>query len=116
MYNKLLFSLILTTILITASLTLMVNMNNNKSLTKNEIDTAINQAKYLYTQEKEKGRDFSSGSCLSDALMPNWVVDIAHKPRMEIDDLPQNQCPSFVEGRSKHFVELDPEGNLIRAE
>jgi hypothetical protein len=59
--------------------------------------------------------DFSCGPCLSDALMPDWVLDVAHNPRQAMDDLPSNQCPSFREGRAKHFVELDLEGNLIRA-
>ena len=82
---------------------------------KNEIDIAINQAKHLYRQQKEQGKNFSNGPCLSDALLPNWVVDIAHNPRIPIDDFPQNQCPGFLEGRAQHFVELDPNGNLIRA-
>jgi len=47
--------------------------------------------------------------------MPGWVLDLVHNPRQPIDDLPENQCNSFVEGRSKHFVELDIEGDLIKA-
>lgn len=116
MSKNLLLLLTLTVILITAYLTIVTNALLPKSLSKSEVDTAINQAKHLYQQEKDKGRDFSNGPCLSDALLPNWVVDIAHNPRLSTDDLPGNQCPSNVEGRSQHFVELDPEGNLIRAE
>jgi hypothetical protein len=115
MPKNLILVLVLAIILITAYLTLLINSDLPKSLSKNEIDTAINQANHLYRQEKAKGRDFSSGPCLSDALLPNWVVDIAHSPRQSIDDLDQNQCPSFKQGRSLHFVELDPNGNLIRA-
>ena len=47
--------------------------------------------------------------------MPGWVVDIAHSPRLSIDDLPENQCPAYLQGSAQHFVELDPKGNLIRA-
>jgi len=101
-------------ILITASLTLAFNVDFSKP-PKYETDNAVNQAQLLYQQEKERGRDFSSGPCLSDALMSNWVVDIAHSPRLAIDDKTENQCPSYVGGRSQHFVELDLEGNLIRA-
>lgn len=115
MPKNLILLLVLTIILITAYLTLAVNAGLPKSLSRAEIDTAINQAKHLYRQEKEKHRDFSNGPCLSDALLPNWVVDIAHSPRLPIDDLPQNQCPAYLEGKAQHFVELDPEGNLIRA-
>ncbi len=115
MPKNLLVFLILTTIVITAFLTLTLNSGNPKSISRAELETAINQANHLYRQEKSKGRDFSTGPCLSDALLPGWVVDIAHNPRLPIDDLPQNQCLVNSEGRLKHFVELDPDGNLIRA-
>ncbi len=115
MPKNLLFILSLIIILITAYITLIINAGLPKSLTKSDVDTAINQANHLYRQEKAKGRDFSTGPCLSDALLPNWVVDIAHNPRLPSDDLPQNQCPAILSGRAQHFVELDPAGNLIRA-
>lgn len=114
MPKNLLFLVSLMTILFTAYLTVVINTDTTK-LPKVEIETATNQAKHLYRQEKEKGRDFSEGPCLSDALMPNWVVDIAHNPRISADDLPQNMCPGFLQGNAQHFIELDPEGNLIRA-
>ena len=114
MPKNLLLLLSLAVILITAFLTLAKDAGLPKSVPKSEIDTAINQAKYLYSFQKIE--DLSNGPCLSDALMPNWVVDIAHSPRQAVDDLPENQCPSYREGRSKHFVELDPDGNLITAE
>lgn len=106
--------LALVVILVTAILTLALNNNSAKSPSKNEIDTAINQAKYLYRQKKMTGEDFSNGPCLSNALMPNWVLDIAHNPRQSIDDSLENQCPAYREGRAQHFVELDLEGNVIR--
>jgi hypothetical protein len=43
-------------------------------------------------------------------------ADIAHYPRLAIDDDPANQCAAYRDGTTHHFVELDPEGNLIRAE
>lgn len=116
MSKNLLLVLTLTVILITAYWTLAINARLPKSLSQTEIDTAVNQAQHLYRQEKGKNRDFSNGPCLSDALLPGWVMDIVHNPRLPIDDLTENQCPGFVEGRMKHIVELDLEGNLIRAE
>lgn len=102
---------------LTAFVTLVVNNAFVKTgPSKSEFDTAVNQAKYLYSQRKKLGEDFSKGPCLSEALMPDWVVDIAHNPRSPVDDLPENQCEAFREGRAKHFVELDLEGNLIRAQ
>lgn len=102
-------------IIITAVATLLFNNVGQRTPSKSESDTASNQAKFLYRQKKDRGEDLSSGPCLSNALMPNWVADIAHNPRLPIDDLQANQCPAYLEGRAQHFVELDPSGNLIRA-
>ena len=105
----------LVVIIITSLATLYLNSGGPKVTPKSEIDTATNQAKFLYSQRKKAGEDFSNGPCLSNALMPDWVADIAYSPRLPIDDLPENQCPVYLEGRAGHFVELDTEGNLIRA-
>lgn len=110
--KSLLVALALTAVILTALITYILNSGGVK---KSDIDIAVNQAKYLYEMEKGKGRDFSTGPCLSNALMPDWVADIAHSPRQTIDDLAANQCPAYLEGRARHFVELDLEGNLIRA-
>lgn len=111
----LLFTIALVVIILTGFATLFLNRGEQKAIPKSEIDTAVNQAKFLYSQRKEMGEDFSNGPCLSNALMPGWVVDIAHSPRLSADDLPENQCPSYIEGKAQHFVELDLDGNLIRA-
>lgn len=79
-----------------------------------EADKAVNQAQYIFKIKKESGEDFQNGLCLSNDLLPNWVADIAHDPRQQIDDLPENQCSAYLEGRAKHFVELSTEGQLIR--
>lgn len=115
MPKNLLFIMALIVISATAYFTVMMNADSSK-ISKAETETAVNQARLLYKQQKETGRDLSNGPCLSDALLPNWVLDIAHNPRQPIDDLPQNQCSGFREGRAQHFVELDSEGNLIRAQ
>ncbi len=112
----LLLSIALSVIIFTGIATLVFNHKDQKVPSKLEIDTAVNQAQYFYRQRKESGEDFSNGPCLSNALMPGWVVDIVHKPRIPIDDLPENQCPAFIEGKAQHFVELDLNGNLVRAE
>lgn len=79
-----------------------------------EYDTAVNQAMHFYSLRAQTGEDLSEGPCLSNALLPGWVADIAHSPRVAVDDLPQNQCSAYLEGRAQHFVELDLEGNVIR--
>lgn len=115
MSKVLLLTISLVVVVITAIATYTLNSNSQKSVKKSELDVVVNQAKYLYRLEKEKGRDFSAGPCLSNALMPGWVLDVAHKPRVPSDDLPENQCSAFREGTAAHFVELDTDGNLIRA-
>ncbi|MCL5411224.1 MAG: hypothetical protein M1150_00560 [Patescibacteria group bacterium] len=80
-------------------------------------EEAIRRAKGIYAQKKARGDNFLEGPCISNGdEIPGWVVDIAHYPRRVIDDLPQYQCPAYRLGKIRHFVELDPDGNLIRAE
>lgn len=65
---------------------------------------------------KEKlaaGVDLSNGPCLSNQIADNWVCDVAHKPRQEVDNDPANQCPKFGK-TAMHFVEVDPECNFIK--
>lgn len=83
---------------------------------RSDKESAIAKAKEVYSVLKNKGADFSKGPCIAEDLMPDWVADIAHNPRTNVDNLTENQCQSFREGKSHHFVELDPEGNFIRAE
>lgn len=77
---------------------------------------AVTQAQEVYKQLKSLETDFSSGPCIAERLMDDWVADIAHNPRRAIDNLPANQCQSFIKGETHHFVELDFQGNLIRAQ
>ncbi|OGD85191.1 hypothetical protein A2696_01705 [Candidatus Curtissbacteria bacterium RIFCSPHIGHO2_01_FULL_41_13] len=74
----------------------------------------LKNALNLYAQKKQERIDFSNGPCLGE-IAPDWVADIAHNPRQAVDDKPENQCADFREGRAHHFVELDPNGNLITA-
>lgn len=114
-FKEKLFVFSLGVIVITSALTIYVNYDPSRYQNKIDLEKAISQANHLYNLRKIMKTDFSSGPCLSNALMPGWVVDIAHNPRIPLDDLEQNQCQSFIEGSAKHFVELDPDGNLIRA-
>jgi len=83
---------------------------------KADEDLAIAKAKELWRAKFITGEDLSNGPCLSNEVVPDWVADIAHDPRQAVDDLPENQCSAYREGRAHHFVELDPAGNLIRAQ
>lgn len=81
-----------------------------------ERDIAIAQAKNIFQQKLALGEDFSSGPCLSERVINDWVADIAHNPRIDQDNQPENQCQNYRNGIAHHFVELDLEGNIIRAE
>ena len=96
-------------------LLLHVRPVNNKQAEYDEFELAvIAKAKQIYAEKKSAGTDMSAGPCLSNELDINWVLDVAHNPRDPVDDLPENQCSFFREGRAKHFVELDLTGGLIR--
>jgi hypothetical protein len=83
--------------------------------TDGERERAIAAAQTAYEEAAAEGRDFTHGPCLG-LVLENWVADVAHDPRQEVDDLPENQCEAYRSGEAEHFVELDPEGELIRAE
>jgi len=83
------------------------------AVTKN---AAIAEAKAVFIAQEGEGVDFTNGPCLTNTLLSDWVADIAHNPRQAVDDLPENQCNAYRSGTAHHFVELDPEGQLIRAE
>jgi hypothetical protein len=88
------------------------NINNPKY---SDYETElIARAKQIYKQKVEQGLDLKNGPCLSDELDGDWVLDISHDPREAIDDLLENECPAYRDGRAKHFIELDEEGRVIR--
>ena len=74
----------------------------------------VQKAQELFKQKKIEGLDMSNGPCLTNELVPDWVVDVAHSPRQSVDSKAENQCSAFMEGKAKHFIELDIEGNLIK--
>ena len=63
--------------------------------------------------------DLESGPCLSDDHpdwdIDDWVCDVAHSPREDVDNLPENQCQEFRDGEAHHFVEVDPNCEFIKA-
>ena len=65
-----------------------------------------------------KGMDLTDGPCIAEQLpdLPDWVADVAHDPRTDVDDEAENQCDRYREGEAHHFVELTPDGELIRAQ
>lgn len=114
--NKLLIS-VLIFISIVAVTTVVIMDGKSKTYKKGvspETDKAVAQARFIYEQKKKQNLDLSNGPCLSNDLMANWVLDLVHRPRQEVDNKPENQCQAYLEGRAQHFVELDLAGNLVR--
>ena len=76
--------------------------------------STIANAKRAYAAAKANGVDMSNGPCLG-TVAPDWVADVAHDPRQAVDDDPANQCAAYRSGEAHHFVEFDPDGNVIRS-
>ena len=58
--------------------------------------------------------ELSMGPCIEENLLRDWVCDVAHNPRTDVDDDPANQCANFRNGNASHFVEVDEDCNVIR--
>lgn len=119
--------LIIITIFISLILTACQAERSKPSLDLNKINwgleaqIALQKAESIYQEAKSQGVDFSNGPCLANSLHGNpdypetmWVLDIAHNPRQEVDNQPENQCAAFREGKVENFIELDPNGQVIK--
>ncbi len=83
---------------------------------KNNKQEAINLCIQLC---QNSNLNLTNGPCLSDDNpqwnINDWVCDVAHWPRQSVDNLAENQCKDFREGKANHFVEVDENCELIRA-
>jgi hypothetical protein len=77
---------------------------------------AVKEAREAFRKADLSAAELQRGPCVAERLpgLPDWVVDVAHDPRVAIDDQPQNQCRRYREGEAGHFVEVDPGGDVIR--
>jgi len=88
--------------------------HGNPSLTPGyvlEQQYMINDSLVLYDEKKTQGMNFSS-QCIG--TLDDYAVDIVHVPRVSDDDLPENQCSDYLEGKVHHFIELDENGEIVR--
>lgn len=83
------------------------------SVSENKKQELIRLAKERFNTRKSQGVNMENGPCLG-IIATGWVVDIVHNPREPIDDKPENQCSAYKNGSASHFIELDPDGNLIK--
>ena len=77
-----------------------------------EQQDAINCALNLYQEKKSGGMQFNS-QCLG--VCENYAVDIVHVPRNDEDNQEENQCSIYRDRIVTKFIELDKEGNIVRA-
>ena len=82
-------------------------------------EAAVTRCLEICKQKLSRRTDLSVGPCLANQVDTDWVCDVVHSPRQEVDNLPENQCSAWREaseqGRTMHFVEVDLECNFIRA-
>ncbi len=74
----------------------------------------INCQELCQTKLSTNGIQAEDSPCLSNEVVPDWVCDIAHSPRQDVDNLPANQCEAFRTGGAHHFVELDGNCSIIK--
>jgi hypothetical protein len=105
-------------ILVAVAIAGLVLIFTHSPIETRDSDRAVFTCVFLCKTLKNEGQNLDSGPCLSSSWdaweMDEWVCDIAHWPREERDNLPENQCPEYGV-TAGHFVELDPDCGFIRA-
>ena len=109
--KKLIIILILSLILINACSNQKISNNFNQQIQEISVEQkCIN----LCLEELNKNTNLDNGPCLSQEIEEDWVCDVAHSPRQSIDNIQENQCSSYREDLTHHFVEVTPECGFIR--
>lgn len=82
-----------------------------------EVDLAKVQCIELCLGAEREELDLTQGPCLGNPItnMADWVCDVAHNPRQDVDNKTENQCSAFRDGTAKHFVEVDFWCNFIKS-
>lgn len=72
------------------------------------------KARLRYLEAVAKGQNLQNGPCLGK-IADGWVLDIAHLPRLKIDENIENQCQqaAFEKSPRSHLVEMSPKGEII---
>ena len=84
-------------------------------ITQESLDAIVQYGQVVLTERRNAGDDLSAGPCLDNSeKFDGWVIDIAHDPRVEADDNPDNQCSAYRRGLAKNFIELSEMGDIIQ--
>ena len=105
-------------VLVTTTLALAACGSGGSNVNPSGSERAVDEAQTAFREAQASGVDLSTGPCISESLptLPDWVADVAHDPRQPIDDEAANQCQRYRSGEAHHFVELNLDGRLIRAQ
>jgi hypothetical protein len=97
---------------------LIAGCGGGSGSSQSETDEAMAAAQTAFQQAKSSGTDLDRGPCIAEQLpgLPDWAADVAHQPRQPVDNDPANQCTSYRSGQTHHFVELAPDGQIIKAQ
>lgn len=68
----------------------------------------ISCANYLFDNFNQTKNSQCLGTC------DNYAVDLVHVPRTAEDNLPENQCPDYLNAKVTHIIELDKNGEIVR--
>lgn len=81
-----------------------------------ESDIARSQCVEFCKAAIQNETDIKSGPCLGNPIpnMRDWVCDVAHNPRQDVDNKIENQCADFADGKAKHFIEVDENCDFIK--
>jgi len=79
-----------------------------------EQQEAIMQALELYSQKKSEGMQFSSQCLGVVGENVKYAVDVVHVPRVEEDNIVENQCEDYQLREVSNFIELDKDGKIVR--
>jgi len=105
-------------IVIVTGIMLLSGCIGDDSPNLNEKSKAVELCKQLCYDALAEDMNLSNGPCLSDDNdkwnVEDWVCDVAHNPRQEIDNLRENQCRDFYEGKAHHFIEVNEKCEVIR--
>ena len=90
----------------------------NSPIEVTDADRAVYLCIFLCKASANEGLSMDDGPCLSSGSpaweVENWVCDVAHWPREDVDNLPVNQCPEYG-STAHHFVEVNPGCGFIRS-
>lgn len=115
--NNIYILIILIIILIVVAILLISTRSTitNTNKTNSNKQLAISRCISICYSKLDAGVNLNNGPCISNNVVNDWVCDIAHNPREEIDNKSNNECSDYLNNSKHHFVELTTNCKLIRA-